>query len=407
MNREKQRIIYVWNYREWGGAQIYFLSLMKEAEKSYSVTGLAPADSEPAIMQYIDAFGFSCDFLRPAPTGENPGTIFGKISRRLAMLRSENDLVRHLTERGDLSDAIIHIDLGFWQSFLPLFRLARKTNVFVTIHTALPLMRGVRGFLWRVKGRLLSRLPTFHLIASNLNARDGLKPYIPSETFDQIEVNYSGFDPGEIMEVLDNHPGKRAVVDRYGLPKDRPILVTAGQFIERKGSWILLEALRRLKREGKQFLFIWLATITPDDKTLRRIERYELGASFRLMAADEIGSSRGELLTLVSIADVFVLASLVEGLPIALVEAMALGLPCIATTVNAIPEAIKDRRSGRIVPPGNSAALAGVIGELLSDPEQRQALGIAAQKIAFHNFDSKKSAARTVKLYDEVWKIAS
>lgn len=407
MTRSKQRIIYVWNYREWGGAQIYFLSLMKEAEKSYAVTGLAPSDSEPAIMQYIDAFGFSCDFLHPAPAGENPSTIFGKLSRRWAMLRSENNLVKHLTDHGDLSNAIVHVDLGFWQSFLPLFRLARKTNVFVTIHTALPLMRGLRGFLWWTKGQILSRLPTFHLIASNLNARDGLKPYIPSETFDQVQVTYSGFDPAEIMDVLDKHPGKGAVLQRYGLAGAHPILVTAGQFITRKGCWILLDALKRLKGEGKEFVFVWLATISPDKETMQRIESYELGESFRLMDADEIGTSRKELLTLVSVADVFVLASLIEGLPIALVEAMALGLPCVATTINAIPEAIKDGRNGRIVPPGNSAALSDVIGELLGDPEQREALGKSAQKVAFHNFNSKRSAERTIKLYDEVWKTAS
>ncbi len=404
MNEKMRRIIYVWNYREWGGAQIYFLSLMKEAKKSYAVSALIPANSEPKIMQYLSAMGVPYDFLLPAPSGVNPLTITAKISRRWTLLKSENALVRRLAVDNDLTGAIIHADLGFWQSFLPLFRLSLKTHVFMTVHTALPLMHGVRAFLWKLKGNILSQIRTFHLIASNNDAKAGLRPYVSPERLEQIQVSYSGFEPEEISEVIENHHGKQAVLTSYGLPGELPILVTVGQFIPRKGCWILLDSLGRLKSEGREFVFLWLATSAPDEAAMSRIEGYGLHESFRLMAAQEIGETREQLLTLLSVADLFVLASLQEGLPIALVEAMALGLACITTNVNAIPEAVKDRENGRLVDPDDADSLADVIGELLNDRAQREALGAAAKKFAFENFDAKITAERTVKLYDEVWK---
>lgn len=402
-----RKIIYAWNYREWGGAQIYFMSLMKEAKNSYSVTALIPEDSEPKILQYLKSLDVPIEFPAPETPSKNLHRLIDKFKQRIAIQRSENQLVRNILARPDLSDTIVHIDLGFWQSFISLVRLCMKTNVFMTVHTGLPLYTGWRKWRWKIKGNIISRFKSFHLLASNQEAKDSLKPYITSDRLTQVEVTYSGIDPEEMTQVINERPVKTEILKRYGLPDNLPILMTVGQFIERKGCWILLDSLRHLKSEGKDFVFVWLSTTLPNDETLKKVEDYGLGCSFRLIDAEEIGQTRDDLLTLEGVADIFVLASLQEGLPIALIEAMGLSLPCIATNVNAIPEAIVTNENGILIYPNDPIQLSEAMSSLLDDPQQRERLGFAAKDIAFKKFNAQHTAKRTVKLYDDVWQTNS
>lgn len=402
-SEEKRQIIYVWNYREWGGAQVYFMSLMKEAKKKYVVSALLPSDSEQKILQYLEALEIPYEFLPPSLTLNTTNSLSAKISNRITIFLSENRLVENILSRDDITNKIFHVDLGFWHSALTMLRLCVKTNIFITVHTRLPLCKGWRGLRWKIKGKILSRFSSLHLLTSNNDAKSGLKPYIGAKQYEHVEVAYSGIDPVEITRVTESSTTNYDVQKRYGLPQDTVILMTVGQFIERKGCWVLLESLKRLKAKGKNFAFVWLSTITPDPETMKRVDNYGLGDLFRMMDAEEIGETRECMLTLLSVADVFVLASLQEGLPIALVEAMALGLPCIATDVNAIPEAIEDRKNGMLVPPNDAIRLAEAIDKLLNNSRQRDALGAAAKKIAFEKFNEKATAERTLKLYNDVW----
>jgi len=92
-------------------------------------------------------------------------------------------------------------------------------------------------------------------------------------------------------------------------------------------------------------------------------------------------------------ADVFVLASFAEGLPVALMEAMALGVPCVSTTIAAIPELILDRQNGLLVPPANPEALFAALKWLADDAMLRRELGVQARATAeaqynlVHNLD--------------------
>ena len=403
MNDLKRRIIYVWNYREWGGAQIYFMSLMKEAKAVYDVLVMLPSDSEKKVLDYLDALDIPYKFLGPAPA-IHASHIRSRVDRRLALITSEARIVSEVLRESAGRETIVHIDLGFWQSFFPLFRLARRVDVFQTIHTALPRLKGPRGLSWTIKGNILSRLSRCHFIASNREARASLRPYLTAEKQDQIDVTYAGYDPDEIDRVSKEHPGKDAILRKYGLSVDVPIIISVGQFIDRKGCSIVLEALRQLKENGRAFVFLWLGTRSPDSDIQKRIDAYGLGNSFRLMSPDDVGDTREDLLRLAGIAELFVIASLQEGLPIALVEAMALGLPCISTRVNAIPEAIEHGHNGILIEPSDPAALATAVSEMLDDPDQRAALGIAAKQTASERFSEKITARQTLELYDAVWK---
>jgi glycosyltransferase involved in cell wall biosynthesis len=99
--------------------------------------------------------------------------------------------------------------------------------------------------------------------------------------------------------------------------------------------------------------------------------------------------------------DIFTLSSDTEGLPVAIMEAKALGLPVVATAVGGIPQAVTDGIDGRLVPPGDSASLAAALAEVLDDPELRARLG-AGSAASADRYDARVAAQRIDEIYLDV-----
>ena len=91
-------------------------------------------------------------------------------------------------------------------------------------------------------------------------------------------------------------------------------------------------------------------------------------------------------------SDILVLASFMEGLPVVLMEAMALGVPVIAPDVAGIPELVEDGRTGMLVPPGDVAALADALRLLLRNPELRGAMAVQGPITARRRFSLERAA---------------
>jgi glycosyltransferase involved in cell wall biosynthesis len=98
--------------------------------------------------------------------------------------------------------------------------------------------------------------------------------------------------------------------------------------------------------------------------------------------------------------DVFVSPSLFEGMPVSLLEAMATGLPPVATRVGGVPEVATDGVDALLVPPRDEAALAAALISLLTDPARRRALGAAARATA-ERFTLAETVRRTEDVYGE------
>nr|MDQ3611445.1 glycosyltransferase [Actinomycetota bacterium] len=99
--------------------------------------------------------------------------------------------------------------------------------------------------------------------------------------------------------------------------------------------------------------------------------------------------------------DVFTLSSLQEGLPLSLLEAMAAGIPCVATAVGGVPEVLTDGREGFLVPPGDAQGLAAAIQRLVDDEELRRRMGTAAAGTA-RGFSVGSAVERVQRLYTSV-----
>ncbi len=392
-------IYFVWNYTEWGGVQIYFLGLMRGISQNYTVKAVLPKDSGQKIIDYLTGNNIEYEFFAGKTDNSEAKSPRRKIERRWNDILTNLSLARHFSKK-DLKGSIIQIDVAPWSGFFLLLYLVCKTNVFVTFHTRLPEFAPLRKFLLKIKFAVLSAFGTFHLAASNFDVKKSLRRYVNDRQFEEIEVIYSSINAGEIKNAVKENKSRSELAEEYGLPAEKIWVCNVAQFIERKGCWVLLEAIKILQSQRSDLYFVWLGTSSLDSETIEKISGYKVKNDFKFIAADEIGETRGDLLTLWNATDIFVLPSLQEGLPMSLVEAMALGKPCIASDINAIPEAVKDLETGILVEAGDANALARAISELADNPILRKSLGENARRTVFENFEETITSRKMIRLYE-------
>jgi glycosyltransferase involved in cell wall biosynthesis len=109
--------------------------------------------------------------------------------------------------------------------------------------------------------------------------------------------------------------------------------------------------------------------------------------------------NRQDVPDLLAASDIFVLPSLWEGLSMALLEAMASGLPIVASAVSGTVQVITHNETGLLVPPGDVSGLVEAIAAILNDPHRAQALGVAAQEHVVREFSAQKQAQEHLALY--------
>lgn len=177
-------------------------------------------------------------------------------------------------------------------------------------------------------------------------------------------------------------------------------VVCVGSLHEVKGQRHLVEACRLAREEGHR-LHCTLVGDGPD----RRALQDEVTAAGLDDVVTFAGRRTGrEVVELLGQADVLVAPSVPtargkrEGIPVVLMEAMACGLPVVASDLSGIPELVEHERSGLLVPPGDARALAAALGRLADDPTLRENLGRAGRSRVEEAFDLHANAARLVAL---------
>ncbi len=402
----RRTIYFLWTYVEWGGAQIYLISIMKRARPTWDVVVILPRNSLPDILNYLEGINVRYEFLNVCLDNGEASTVKRKLQRQWRRIHAEFTSFRYLL-RYNLSENILHIETAPWQSWIFLTALAmRRANVFVTMHNFLPKAAPWREFVWKVRLHFVSRLPGFHIFTSNQDTKNKLKEWVEAKFWESIKVTYTAVDPSEIEGALNAEIDVAATRRRLGIEQNRFLVLCVGQFIDRKGRWVFLEAATQVLNIDKDVAFAWLTPTMPGEADLTRIEDYGLDGSFQLIRSESAGRERPDILNFFRIADVFALPSFIEGLPISLLEAMALGLPCISTNVYAIPEAIMHRETGLLIPAGDPAALAAAIIELKNDPLLRKKLSTAGSEFVLNTFDERTTAKIAISKYKECFKNA-
>lgn len=396
-----ERICFVWNYLNWGGAQIYFLAIIKRAQRPREIKVILPRDSSPDIIAFITQAGASCEFLKYHLLNETPTTLTAKIRRQVWRIRSEIEIFTRILQ-SDRSRTAFHIELAPWQSWLLICALwLIRAKLFITIHNPLPPASIYRKLLWRLRLGIVSRLSNVRFFPSNLVTKTAMAEWMVPRAIDRMRVTYTAIDPDLIDAARKNDTKLAEMRNQFGLDGGRRNVLCVGQFIDRKGRWVFLEAARLLSSRYENLRFIWLMPEMPDAITQQRIETFGLGPLFRPVLSSEVGVDRLSVLTFLRIADVFTLPSFVEGLPIALLEAMALGIPSVSTSVYAIPEAIKDGETGLLVTPGNAIQLADALERLLTDTSLASEIAARGREFVLKTFDERQAADLVLSTYEE------
>lgn len=179
-------------------------------------------------------------------------------------------------------------------------------------------------------------------------------------------------------------------------------LLSVARLSGEKGHTHLLRAVAALRESGLDAR-LTLAGAGPERERLEQ-EAGELGIAAAVRFAGFVAPG-AELVALLDDADVFVLPSLSEGLPHSVVEAMARGLPVVATRIGGLPELLADG-AGLVVPPGDPVALAEALGALAADAGARERLGARALAAARERFEPQhvldEVCARLADAYPEL-----
>ncbi|MEP7075998.1 MAG: glycosyltransferase family 4 protein [Acidobacteriota bacterium] len=397
MKKKPKTLIYAWDYVEWGGAQIYTLALIREAKKFFNVLVVLPAGSSVELLHFLDEADVDYEFFAPKTDVAPATTLRRKVQRHWRKLRSETALVNRLFKTG-LQDSVVHADFLPQQSFIPLLRLCRRVHVFFTMHNALEPMPRWRELIWAAKLKLLLRTGRFHIFCANENAKSYLERFISVQAGNEIRVTRAGIDPDSIERILKKGVDRIALLDKIGIPHDSTIVLTVGQFIDRKGRWTLLDSIREIVLERPHMRFLWVMPNKPSLFDQQKIDSYGVGNYFKTILSADIGS-REDVLSFIQTADIYVLPSFVEGVPISLLEAMALGVPSISTNINGIPEAIEDSKTGLLVQPGDIEGLKRAVLRMVDDLPLRNQLAGEGRSLVLSKFDERKSAEIAVREY--------
>lgn len=357
-----------------------------------------PEGSNEQLLRFLNNLDVTYKFVDSHADAKPALKIKRKFKRHWNKLRSEYFYFRYL-EKLDLENSIIHAEFAPWQSFLILYFLAGKAPVFITMHNSLPPVPKWRYFQWQVKFWLLTRLKNFHIFTANKDTRESLRKLVPQKAFDKIKVIYANVNPQEINEALNAEIDRTELLKKYKIPENKFLVFCVGQFIDRKGRWIFLEAAQKLLEKNNDIAFVWISNSKPEADELARAEEYNLGENFRLITSDQIGTEHIDLFKLLRLADLFALPSYLEGLPISIIEAMALGIPTISTNINAIPEAVKHLETGWLIEPGNSDLLVEAVQTLKDDEVLRNKLSQKGRKFALENFNENVVAKIALESY--------
>jgi glycosyltransferase involved in cell wall biosynthesis len=381
INIRVRRVAYIHDTNVYGGVEVFMLLLMKYLDpRRYTPVVLVPGytdpvrSSPPRLLRQVEEMGLPLIRLPVRPEIAALGTV-RQIQDTMKILRSNLMDVIHIHTCRPAGARIPTISA--WLSGVPaLLRTEHGPPLGVTSLT-------------RFTVKPLDWMTDFVLTVSDATLEDQVR--MVHRNRKKLYRSYGGIE----LDRFDPKRNTREAKVRIGLDPDLPVVGAVGRLMPEKGHIHLINAASQVIEKYGPINFL-LAGEGPLEQQLKiQVEELGLRKFFHIFGTWEIGSYREAM-------DFGVMPSLYEGLPLSLLEFMALGIPTVTSSVPCFQEVIIDGESGFIASLDDENDLAEKILELLFDPERAFRMGQAALERVHTQFSIQRLAADMMDLYDRI-----
>jgi glycosyltransferase involved in cell wall biosynthesis len=224
----------------------------------------------------------------------------------------------------------------------------------------------------------------FIICISNF-ARSQLMMLSPHIFWNKFIVSRLGVDP----QLFSPPPEKTA--------KEFFDILCVGRLTPAKGQHILIDAVERLTQQGRRVRLRLLGS-GPDEASLRKRVAQNRIVDYVIF---EGAMNQDRIRTFYAVADLFCLPSFAEGLPVVLMEAMAMGIPCVSTQITGIPELIRNGTDGLLVAPSDLDALVEALAKLMDDAALRERFSRNGRKRILQQYDLRRNVKELARHFAE------
>ena len=367
------KILYLITGLKTGGAEIVLYNLVKNINKKKIETVVVSIIPIAEIGKKIQNSGIRVLSLN-AKFKYNPFIFFKLIS----ILKKEKPQILH-------SFLFHSILLG-----RIVGRICKVPIIISSIHSEY-----IGGFLRNRLLQITDSLDDVVTIVSQKASETMLKSKTASAN--KLLVIYNGIDLNKF--IFQDKKTREEIRKELNLKKDDKVLISIGRLFKAKGYPYLIEAIKILKSKYPDIKLLIIGEGEEKNKLETQTRELNLEKNKYFLGRKENVSN------CLNASDIFILASLWEGFGLAIVEAMACGLPVITTNVGGIPEIIQDKISGLLVDPKDSEILAQKIDYLLNlDADSRERLILKGRKIVEQKFSLEKMITKYEELYYKLLK---
>ena len=200
---------------------------------------------------------------------------------------------------------------------------------------------------------------------------------------------------------INNQQINTNIRSQLNIPEDIPVVIHIGRLCKSKGQHLLVQAAANLHQLGQEAVYLIVGNDLEQDGAYLQYLK-DLAQELGINKSVHFLGHRDDIPQLLALSDLLVLPSYTEGLPLVILEAMAAGLPVVATPVGGIPEVVIHQETGLLVPVEDVQALGDAILRLLQNPNIKDEMGNKGLKMVNNNFSVEKMCEEVFEIYEKV-----